>query len=209
MISWSGLRGLLVAPARSPCQPLLDRLHQTGVQLAFRERAPAGEQEALLQAVAAELGAPPDLLLWSTLGRFARDPGAPAEWGPWLDQEVAACAALCLSFLRTRPANRDARIVLLFAAALTEPAPDDLFAAMVQAALQGLLSALARLGEPRFTINGVQLFDPVDPRGAAGLGADEELLTELVRTLRFLVEEGDFVSGVLIPLDGARSSGEG
>ena len=141
----------------------------------------------------------------------------PQLWERMLRVNLLAPMGLCHHAAPHLSANGNGRIVNLLDIAVERPWSTHLAYVASKAALASMTRALAKALAPRVCVNGVSPGIAIFPEAY-----DEELRRELVekvplkragtpediaRTVRFLVESGDYITGQIVNVDGGRSLG--
>jgi len=138
-----------------------------------------------------------------------------AEWDDVLTVNLKVPYLLSLAVGRGMQARGAGKIVNLTDVAADRPAPDYLPYGVAKAGLAALTRGLARALAPAVQVNSVApgpVLEPIDatpqsiaaivrrtPLGRFGSAAD------VAAAVRFLIEDGDFVTGTTIVVDGGRA----
>lgn len=137
------------------------------------------------------------------------------QWESVLRTNLMAPAGLCHHALPYLSAGGCGKIINLCDAASDRPWPRHLTYCVSKAALAALTRGLARALAPTIQVNGVAPGIAIFPESYSA--AQRRTLTqkvplrregspeEVARLVRFLIEEGDYVTGQILDIDGGRS----
>jgi pteridine reductase len=169
----------------------------------------------LVAAIEARLG-PVDVLV-NNASVFYRTPietVGETEWDDVLTVNLKVPYLLALAVGRGMRARGTGKIVNLTDVSADRPAPDYLPYGVSKAALAALTRGLARALAPEVQVNSVApgpVLAPIDatPETAAAIVRRTPLgrfgsAADVAAAVRFLIEDGDFVTGTTIVVDGGR-----
>lgn len=135
-----------------------------------------------------------------------------SEWDTFLTVNLKSHFFLCQMIGREMVARKQGKIVVITDVSAEIPWPGFLPYSITKAGLQHMVKGLARVLAPHIQVNGVAPGTVLPPENASAVDLEsyrqQNLLkkigtpADIAKTVAFLLQNSDFITGTIIPVDG-------